>query len=75
MSSHCFSSYLLAIDVLDSREVLRLCTAADWPNLKPKDRKDLHKRLSKAASPVKPARKPIESNELASIFGVSNVRR
>jgi hypothetical protein len=63
----------LAIDVLESRQVLRACTASDWPNLKPKDRAKMLKGLQKSANPTQKPKK-LTTKDLAQMVGASGGR-
>jgi predicted DNA-binding transcriptional regulator YafY len=69
-----FSAFLLAIDVLESRQVLRACTAADWPNLKSQDRARTLRYLQKSANPVATRAKKLSTKDLAEMAGVMSGR-
>ena len=68
MDYETFSSYYLAIDILEAQEMLISLKVSDYPHLKDEPRSDLYYSLEKTAYPKE--RKVITTKELAKKLGM-----
>jgi hypothetical protein len=73
MSPEDYFTYLRGIDILETREVLRLCNVMDWPNMDKKDRSQMFSKLKKIAYPTE-SKKTVSNEDLAKLLGVQGVR-
>ncbi len=69
LPSDVFHEYLLAVELVESREMLRGFSVADWPNMKKNDRAKLLKSVNDKAYPshLRPKRK-FDNAELAKLL-------
>lgn len=73
MNPEDYFMYLGGVDILENREVLRLCNVMDWPNMEKKDRAQLFSKLKKTAYPTE-SKKTVSNEDLAKLLGVKGVR-
>lgn len=71
LSAPVFFDYLMAVDLIECREILKGFKVADWPNMKVADRKNAFKEIEKIAYPrhLKP-KKSFKDSDLAEMLGV-----
>lgn len=67
-----FNQYWLAITMIEAQEALVTMTLSDYPNMKDKDRKKLHKDMHSKAY-FKQEERVVKVEDLQNIFGMGDI--